>query len=288
MIKSIFLAVLLSTTSAFAVIGGIVAKPGEFAASVFVQEAHCSAVMIREDLLLLAGHCVNARAEETKLQVGFQLHIVSTAFESGRPKIYKASIVNLESHPLWIKALKKTNDPNIAMMDDDQTLDLAVMQLDAKLPMAAAKLPRRAKIFADYENITFLVTGFGCDVDQGLPIESLKYFSVPLMSAVDGKWRYRFSTNETQTTKICGGDSGSALYDERDPQTVLGINSGAASSLGIAARIDKVAAQVWLRQYLQTPVAKLIAPEVDLEKEKEEKRITEQLKSVGLRKNPSL
>jgi len=254
MIKSFLFTVLL-TAPAFAVIGGQKALPSQFQASVFIQEAHCSAVAIRQDLLLMAGHCLHLSAEPL-LREGFRLQIViSPNEESQKQKVFDTTIATAVAHPSWLKAIIKTGDANIAIVDDAITEDLAVIKLNEKLPVTPAQLPTKSRTFSDFSNTHFLVTGFGCDNDQGLPTETLKYFSAPLMSATEGQWRYRFAYDDPEKTRLCGGDSGSALYDADEPHIILGINSGKTPSLGIAARLDTISVQMWLKPFLKSPVA---------------------------------
>lgn len=244
MFKIVFFCILTSLT-ANAVIHGQQADQGEMPASVFVQEAHCSAVVIRDDILLFAGHCLNSRADEALLLEGFRLKIV----RHDEGKSYDVTIAKAQSHPSWIQALKKTNnDPNAAMTVDDDTLDLAFIQLNEKLPITPVKLPIRARTFSDLSETKLRVTGFGCEAEGDIPTETLKYFEAPVMYATGGKWRYRF-----QSAKICGGDSGSAVYNANDIEELLGINSGETASLGLAARVDSVQAQAWLKKLMKRP-----------------------------------
>lgn len=254
----ILLLIILGSTETHALIGG---KEARISSAVFIRENLCSGVLIAQNTILTAGHCIIKNLARAPLISQDQALTVEgfdgNDYNSGKQR-FQVRVLSAEVHPSWRLALSKHHSADFAA-DDPESFDVGVLVIDQNIPNTPAHLPDENGSLPQ----AAYATGAGCAARGEKPSAQLKSSLIPLHQFAGTKIEMApTDLNTGGTASICHGDSGGGLYyadkgeNLQNPLQILGLNS----VLKAAPTSDAIAAfavdlrdkdlQAWIRQFI--------------------------------------
>ena len=227
-----------SATRNPAMIGGsLVDQEHSFPSNVlFVDNSIvCGGVVIGLRHILTAAHCVykkiNDRAQLTVRESlegegGFVYHLgyndigkLNGDDPDGLRQVMQIHFKKVHVHPTWIKSLNSGDEMN-AWRDSKNSWDLAVVETVESLPVPIARVSKRK--IEQFERV--VQTGSGCNL-YGAYSRSPLRFAVKEVSFYEIS-QFMFKSDRIDRpgkAAVCAGDSGSPVYSEQLPNTVVGL-----------------------------------------------------------------
>lgn len=248
-----FIAMVLSTTSAWAIHGGRDAKPGELRSTVAlatrdsrgVYKTFCSGTLVSSNTVLTAAHCYRHSDQENVFVVfGLDLKSANLMAQPARDWVI---------HELWDEGSLEEKDPR-------DTHDIALLKFVGEMPATH----KAAKILTDdsmvKRNTQIMVAGYGFE-KESMEQDQNGWPEMPSGEGVLRSARVKvadphFSATEVLTNEIQAGttsaDSGGSAFLRRGPHYYLwGVTSrGLPGQDGVYTRVSVFAD--WIRKNLNS------------------------------------
>lgn len=248
---------LFLSCQAFGLIGGQVAKPGDFPSVVYIQDG-CTASFITSEKILLAAHCVRPYKDVVLHRVDqrIRLYLTPVALEQ---KPLDAIISRIDIHPIWLRKIESHHDM-YKFISQKGTVDLAVITLKNM----SETFPKQRLTPISYDPLQIsnkvFIGGYGCEsFDQPSRNPRYKYASKTLFK-VDGNHAYVTEVDSNQVTQSipCEGDSGGPVYTVEGASGIkrlklVGVNSFVhdRGSRSITGLVQISALKTWLDKVLR-------------------------------------
>ena len=236
MIKA--LALILLSTSTYALIGGVVAQDNDYPSQVRFADI-CSGTLVAKKYIVTAAHCFyDAKGTRIRdLKVRKKIKVRSYHLnKSKRVRIKKITI-----HHEYAKHIKEGKNRVLATK---YSHDIAVLEIS---PIRGVPSPKISfhKI-ADGTELT--MTGSGCTTKKKRG--PFKYGSVTSTNTTINTRGNNILSTSSPTTRVCLGDSGGAIYEG---QTIIGINTAfvetSNNEYNLHLRMSEV--EQWLRDLIK-------------------------------------
>lgn len=251
---------------AHALIGGRLAKEGEFPAVVTFLGVNCTAAKIGPYQFLMAGHCLSPFGKELSYLPGDLLEVF-TGIDQARMTSYRVTVREAFVHPSWLARMDKTHDRSRAV-GQRGVIDLAVLEIVEKTPNIPIEAVNLSPVSVSTEVI---MGGYGCETNFSRMSHRYKVANKLITKIKSTFFSVEAKDSNGQTASSgCEGDSGGPVHyrEGRRKPVIVGVNSFVTGFLSLNedntiqstedtvstnfTRLDLPEAQSWLQLILRS------------------------------------